>query len=78
MTDKTRASIEALSFFEGDDMPEANEPTKWGEWAPFKRYEWAAVRALREGDTAEAQVLATLAHAAALDRIGFDVAEALE
>jgi hypothetical protein len=45
----------------------------WAGSPPHLRYQWAALLALREGETAVAGVLAQLAQAAALDAVAFEI-----
>ena len=74
----TQEVIQALISIERDEAREytktdIDNPATWKEWAPGQRYEWAALFALQSGDTAQAQVLASLAQAAATKRVGMEL-----
>ena len=74
----TKEVIQALISIERDEMREYTKTdiddfAAWKEWTAGQRYEWSALFALQSGNTAQAQVLASLAQAAATKRVGMEL-----
>jgi len=83
MSDKTQMLIEAPiggaqeRCPHGDEFP-VDDPFQWFEWQSVKRYEWPALRSLRNGDVHSPRVFVELSAAAAIDRAGMELLSHLE